>query len=138
MELSADATSVLRAAGWSPARRVDLSEDITSLEGQGFVFHPVILEALVRFGGLHLRPQGRPGAAQRPAPFHLDPYEAADGEFEKFTRLTAGFDGPLAPIGAVGDAVLAMAPDGRVVRGSSAGVEVLGNDIGAALDRLCR
>ena len=138
MELSADATAVLKAAGWSPARRVDLSEDITALQEQGFVFHTAVTEALNRFGGLHLRPQGRSGAAQRPPPFHLDPFEAGDGEFEKFNRIASGFGDPLTPIGAVGDDFLAMAADGRVLRSANGAFEVIGGDIGNALDRLCR
>lgn len=138
MELSANAVATLKAAGWSSARRADLNEDLNALRAQGFHFSTAAIEALQRFGGLHLRPPQRGDAAQRPLPFHLDPFEAADGELERLQALSALVGEVLSPLGAFGRDLLAITESGRVVRSSGATFEWLGQNIAAALDRLCR
>src|ERR1700704_5971511 len=52
---SAEAESVLRNAGWSPSRKVDISAWVEALRSEGNEVSPLAEAILRRFGGLVIR-----------------------------------------------------------------------------------
>ncbi|WP_176986380.1 SUKH-3 domain-containing protein [Streptomyces sp. 2231.1] len=53
--------AALRPAGWFPGRCVDVSSDVQSLEGQGYVPSPVTTDFLASFRGLKIGPAREDG-----------------------------------------------------------------------------
>jgi hypothetical protein len=91
----ADLETVLRAAGWSPNRRVGLDAWRVSLSEFGW--HGAAERFLQEFGGLRVAVAG-PGVNVARAPFEFDP-EGAVGEEERFAELSDVFGRKFFPIG---------------------------------------
>lgn len=77
---SEKALAVLREAGWSEDRQIDITPYVEMLEKEGNVVFPVVTDFLRRFGGLELswehplRPRTPAGEEIRPHLYLLAPY----------------------------------------------------------------
>lgn len=98
MELSSRETErVLRAAGWYPGRRIDVSGWVCELEESGFLMHEAAVEFLSEFGGLRVNVHG-PGISCVKEPFELDPLLCL-GEDDRFRGWGNTLGKHLAPLG---------------------------------------
>lgn len=90
-----DLETALRAAGWSPDRRVDLAAWRASLPEFGW--HDAAERFLHEFGGLRIE-VGGPGVNVARVPFEFDP-DLAIGEEERFAELSDVFGPKFFPVG---------------------------------------
>lgn len=119
MSFSDRAYSVLAAAGWSPERAIDISDQVAALEGDGYTVFDSVRAFLARFGRMvleyaHYKDPTRPDRAT------LDAVEAAAGVFpETVSSWSAALGQGVCPIGqAFSDHMtLVMAADGSVYAG---------------------
>lgn len=123
--------SVLAASGWTPARRVDVTADLAVLRDEGHRFSAVAVELLAELGGLVVRPS----TLRRPLadPFDVDPLAAASGELDRVRLAEAAVGSELAPLGEAGTDIVAVTPDGRLVRIGVVDVQPIGDHLASGL-----
>jgi hypothetical protein len=93
---------LLAAAGWTPDRQVDVSQDIQEMEAEGYTCFPVAQTFLRSFQGLQLEWTDMDVRSGRELQNSLwiDSAAAAAGEFPEWHRDYEAFLGrPLCPIG---------------------------------------
>lgn len=95
--VSREAAEGLRAAGWTPGRRVDAAEWLRAFARRGLVAHEAAGEFLAEFGGLRSISSG-PGITCAREPFDLDPM-CCLGEEDRFLEWGAELGKSLFPIG---------------------------------------
>lgn len=129
---SADAEAVLRQAGWSPGRSIDISEWVETLSREGNEISPVARAIMESFGRLHFRHQGFGGPARYD--FSVSP-DSWYGERAHLALLEQVLKTGLCPLGETsGAALLAILSDGRVVEEMDGTVFLVGNNWREALD----
>ncbi|SCG39641.1 SUKH-3 domain-containing protein [Micromonospora inositola] len=113
-DLPARAERELKAAGWSPRRRVDVSGWESALAPEGFAMHPPARAFLTEFGGLAV-PVSGPGRDYARIGVRLDPTLCL-GQKKWFDSLDGSTAGQLYPVGEEydGHASLAMDVDGTI------------------------
>ncbi|PWU43443.1 hypothetical protein DLJ46_31275 [Micromonospora globispora] len=113
-DLPARAAQELKTAGWSPRRRVDVSEWEKALAPEGFVMHAPARAFLTEFGGLAV-PVSGPGRDYARIGVRLDPMLCL-GQKTWFDSLDGSTAGRLYPVGEEydGHASLAMDADGTI------------------------
>jgi hypothetical protein len=129
---SREAETILRAAGWSPDRAVNIDEWVTRLRQDGNHVSPVAEAILERFGGLELRHRLDGGASR----FDLSLNPATwYGERDRVLDIEQVLTSPACPLGEFsGDAMLAVLEDGRVVSAFGGDMNLVGDDWSRALD----
>jgi len=108
-DLPARAAQELRAAGWSPRRRVDVSEWESALAPEGFTMHAPARAFLTEFGGLVV-PVSGPGRDYARIGVRLDP-ALCIGQKKWFDSLDGSTAGELYPIGEEYDGHASLAMD---------------------------
>lgn len=88
---------VLRAAGWSPERQVDVAGWASLFEGEGLPAHQAALDFLREFGGLSVH-IGGPGREKAKEPFEFNP-SLCEGEGELFVTWGEELERQLFPLG---------------------------------------
>ncbi|RJQ77760.1 hypothetical protein D5S17_15205 [Pseudonocardiaceae bacterium YIM PH 21723] len=111
---TSDTEQALRAAGWSPERRVDISRWREFFQASGFAPNAVVEGFLAEFGGLSVTISG-PGLERAREPFKIDPV-LLDGEEERFQEWGEELGVTLYPIGELnyGHYFLGMDEQGRL------------------------
>ncbi|MFF2045096.1 SUKH-3 domain-containing protein [Kitasatospora sp. NPDC058170] len=104
---SPETESVLLCAGWTPGRRVDLSDWKTSV--REFIWHAAAENFLSEFGGLRVDISG-PGVTCAREPFEFDP-ELAIGEGGRFAELSESLGHNFFPLGEIGRGEFFLAID---------------------------
>ncbi|BAW05532.1 SUKH-3 domain-containing protein [Nocardia seriolae] len=74
----------LTAAGWTPSRRVDITDWIDRLEAEGFHVSPRAAAILESFGNLAIHPPERPAALWPAEPIFFDPIDVANGMYDRY------------------------------------------------------
>ncbi|WP_433562097.1 SUKH-3 domain-containing protein [Nocardia sp. CA-151230] len=130
----------LTAAGWTPSRRVDITEWIERLEGEGFHVSPPAAAILESFGGLAIHPPEIASALWPADPLFFDPIDVANGMFDRYADFESALGHRMTPLAAnsSGTAFLLILDDGRVVSDSLQALCLLGNTFPQALDLLLR
>jgi hypothetical protein len=129
---SPEAETILRSAGWSPDRTVDIDEWVVRLRRDGNQVSPVAEAILERFGGLELRHRLDGGASRydlslNPATWY--------GERDRVLDIEEVLKSPACPLGEFsGDAMLAVLGDGRVVSAFGGDMNLVGDTWSSALD----
>jgi hypothetical protein len=130
---SAEAESILRAAGWSPTRTVDTTAWVEALQNEGNQVFPVAESILSSFGGLAVRSKGANAAREN---FDVNPSHWI-GMRDVIADAEEILQHRLFPLGELsGDTMLAVLDDGRVISEFQGYVDLLGHDWSSALDRL--
>jgi SUKH-3 immunity protein len=131
---STKAESVLRKAGWSPSRKVDISAWVQALRSEGNEVSPVAEAILRRFGGLVVRHREAGGAsfdAFDVNPAHWIGMRDAIADVEEVLQQR------VSPLGMVsGGAMLGVLDDGRVISELEGFADILGHHWREALDHL--
>jgi SUKH-3 immunity protein len=109
---SAEVEAYLRAAGWSPGRRVGIERWVKELRSEGYPVHEAALAFLSEFGGLEIDASG-PGRTQARSHVKIDP-TLAFGERDRLTTYFPQLGGSLVPVGELdhGHALLALDENG--------------------------
>jgi hypothetical protein len=137
--LSEPVERCLRAAGWTPARRVKTSKWLRQLAREGYVAVPSARPILGSLGGLTIDPPEEDDQAFTPEPFDFLPVNAASGERDAVALWERILGQALFPLGgAFGYMVLLVAEDGQVVAGETDTVHLVGENIDDALEVLIR
>ena len=113
--LSHEIQSVLRQQGWSPERRVPITDWIAQLRSEGYVVSPEAETILQNFGGLTIVPVKQPDDVYGAGVIRFDPVLAASGEFDRVDFLQKQLGRTLTPLGEVGQGILLLADDGQVL-----------------------
>jgi hypothetical protein len=108
-DLPARVAQVLRAAGWSPRRRVDVSAWEAALAPEGFAMHAAARAFLTEFGGLEV-PVSGPGRDYARIGVRLDPTLCL-GQKTWFDGLGGSTAGQLYPVGEEYDGHASLAID---------------------------
>jgi hypothetical protein len=108
-DLPSRVTQALKAAGWSPRRRVDVSEWESALAPEGFAMHDAARAFLTEFGGLAV-PVSGPGRDYARIGVRLDPVLCL-GQKKWFDSLDATTAGDLYPLGEEHDGHASLAMD---------------------------
>lgn len=126
-----EVSAVLAASGWTPARCVDMSEDLTVLRDEGHRFSAVALDLLAAIGGMFIHPSN----VRRPLadPLDVDPLGAASGELDRVRLAEEAIGSQLAPLGEAGTEIVAVTPGGQLVRIGVVDVQPLGDDLASGL-----
>jgi len=129
---SSEAEAVLRQAGWSPDRVVDISEWVETLSRQGNEVFPVARAIMENFGRLRFRHHGFGGPARYD--FEINP-DSWYGEREHVALLEEVLKTRVCPLGETsGAALLAVLSDGSVVEEMDGTVFLVGGNWREALD----
>jgi hypothetical protein len=129
---SPEAEAVLRKAGWSPDRSVDISEWVETLTREGNDVSPLARVIMERFGQLRLRHQGFGGPARFDLEINPDSWY---DEREHVALIEEVLKSKLCPVGETsGAAMLAVLPDGRVISEMDGTVFLVGENWREALD----
>lgn len=92
--------AALRLAGWFPGRCVDVSSDIRSLEGQGYVPSPVTTDFLASFRGLKIGPAREDGPNFISGePFFVDAVGAGGRHQDEASVIGSVIGGSWFPVG---------------------------------------
>ncbi|MEU3512222.1 SUKH-3 domain-containing protein [Streptomyces longwoodensis] len=92
--------SALRAAGWYPERRFDITQWVTSLQQEGYVLNPPAEKVLSTLGGLVIEPVNRMGSNfSNDEPFSVDPVSAGAGQHALALEIGEILGGQYFPIG---------------------------------------
>lgn len=131
---SPESTTILRQAGWSPERKVDISHWIAGLAREGTTAFPVAEAILSNFGGLTVKHTDHHGSSRHS--FDLNPsrwYRARD-EIRDNEELVSD---RLFPLGETeGAGMLAVLEDGRIIWAFVGCVALIGGNWREALDHL--
>jgi SUKH-3 immunity protein of toxin-antitoxin system len=109
---SAEAESILRAAGWSPTRTVDTTAWVEALQRAGNQIFPLAESILMSFGGLDVRSKGAHAASES---FDVNPSHWI-GMRDVIADAEEVLQHRLFPLGELsGNTMLAILDDGRVI-----------------------
>ncbi len=138
LRFSPDTEGILRAAGWFPGRRVDVTAWTARLESEGIRCFPAAAAALAALGGLHVKPPPRPRAPVAPTDVLFDPVAAASGEADRSVDWQRAAGVPLFPLGeAYGFRCLLLGLNEHVyVDHEVAQLALVGRSFGEAADAL--
>lgn len=137
--LSKRTQEVLRTAGWSPSRRVDVSVWERTLQGKGYVSHSAARDFWERFGGLDVTYPYPPDPRLK-CHFHTDPVRAAGELYKADVEACEHRVGePLIFVGEYDHTfILMMTPSGKVY-GEADGVLLLfGENSEELLESICQ
>lgn len=128
------------ASGWTPQRRIDVTEWVSELRQQGYAISPAAISILESFGNLAVRPADVPDALWGADPIFFDPIEVGDGMYERFEGLEAETGHRMSPLAAnsSGTSSLLILDDGRVVSDGVLGLRLMGDDFAEAIDLIVR
>jgi hypothetical protein len=136
---SAETIALLKQAGWSEDRCVDISEYEKSLQSEGYPLHEVVLNFLKRFGGLQVvYPHYR--VKDEKDEFYINPTVAVadidSGWVEEYSERIG------VPLCIIGQAfsyhmTLVMAPDSKVYAGYDDTLIHVGDSGIDAIEALC-
>jgi hypothetical protein len=136
-EISPYFGELLRSAGWTPERRVEVNEWVRTLEQEGFATNPQALAVLESVGRLVVR---MPPAGISPYTHELrfEPVRAATGESDRAEDWKKELGVDLFPIGEemTSGNVLWIGSDGRFYYGRGFGLYLLGDSLRTAMDQL--
>ena len=131
---SPKAEEVLRAAGWTPERQVDITEWTDALRRDGVEVSPHAEAILRKFGRIRLGHRGRGGPSRQD--FSVDPTSWL-GEGEHVRDIEAAIGHRLSPLGeTMGAAMLGVLDDGAVIAEMDGDVVQIGRSWRDALDYL--
>jgi hypothetical protein len=105
---------ILEATGWTPQRRISITDWKKCLNSEGFTVHLKAVELLVNFGGIEVRPVKSSSDAYMAEVLRFDPILAASGEFDRVDYWQKYLKIELTPIAEVNAAILLLGSDGRV------------------------
>ncbi|GAA1170758.1 SUKH-3 domain-containing protein [Streptomyces hebeiensis] len=88
---------VLRAAGWTPGRKVDAELWLAAFEAEGLQRNPVVSSFLAEFGGLAINISGA-GISRAREPFEFDPL-LCRGEGDRFLEWGEEIGRSIFPVG---------------------------------------
>ncbi|MVU82307.1 hypothetical protein GPX89_34360 [Nocardia sp. ET3-3] len=133
-------SEVVPAAGWTPDRRIDVTDWFADLDDQGYLMSPAAVEILESFGKLALRPPEAPEALWGADPIFFDPLEVGDGNYDRYADLEAKVGHRMSPLAAKssGTSSLLILDDGRVVSDDVLGLRLLGTTFPEAVDLVLR
>lgn len=129
---SHEAEAILRAAGWSPDRTVDIDEWVATLRRDGNHVSPAAEAILKGFGGLELRHRLDGGLSRydlslNPATWY--------GERDRVLDIEDVLKSPACPLGEFsGEAMLAVLEDGSIVSAFGGDMNLVGDSWSSALD----
>src|SRR3989442_2135222 len=131
---SPDAEVILRRAGWSPDRHVDISQWVERLRSDGTAVFPLAQAILSSFGGLRFRGD-RPKRPTR-HDFEMDPASWL-GERDRLESIEEITGKRACPLGETsGAAMLAVLEDGRVIADLDGFIVQIAKNWREALDNL--
>jgi hypothetical protein len=131
---SPEAEAVLRAAGWTPDRRVDITGWVEGLSRDGIEVFPHTEAILRNFGRLRLGHKLRGGPSRQD--FSVDPTTWL-GEDEHIRDIETAIGRRLNPLGeTMGAALLGVLDDGAVIAEMDGDVVEIGTSWREALDYL--
>jgi len=113
--LSQEVQAVLRQQGWSPDRKVPITDWVAQLRSEGYTVSPEGEAILQNFGGLEITPAKRSDDAYAAGAICFDPVLAATGEFERVDFWQKHLGQKLTPLGELeGQSILLLTENGRV------------------------
>lgn len=128
---SPEAEAILRKAGWSPDREVDVSEWVERLRRDGYDVFPLAEAILRSYGGLDLEHRGYRGPSW--FDFQVDP-SSWYGDFDRLRYIDEVTGTRLCPLGETsGAGMLGVLSDGRVVSELDGDLVLIGDTWRAAL-----
>ncbi|WP_182434987.1 SUKH-3 domain-containing protein [Nocardia seriolae] len=130
----------LTAAGWTPSRRVDITDWIDRLEAEGFHVSPRAAAILESFGNLAIHPPERPAALWPAEPIFFDPIDVANGMYDRYADFESTLGHHMTPLAAnaSGTTFLRILDDGRIVSDGILALHHLAPTFPQALDLLIR
>ncbi|MGV9668196.1 SUKH-3 domain-containing protein [Nocardia niigatensis] len=133
-------SQALTAAGWSPRRRVDITEWIDRLEAEGFHVSRPAASILESFGNLALRPPDLAGALWPSDPIFFDPIDVANGMYDRYADFESALGHRMTPLAAnaTGTTFLLMLDNGTVVSDGIHALHLLAPTFPQALDLILR
>ncbi|WP_162958396.1 SUKH-3 domain-containing protein [Nocardia yunnanensis] len=134
-------TQVVTAAGWTPARRIDIAMWVDSLEGEGYQVTRSAASILEGFGNLALHIPEIPGSERPAETLFFDPIDVGSGMYERYADLELAIGHRMTPlaVNSTGTAFLLVLDNGSVVSDGPHGLQLLGNTFPQALDlSVCR
>lgn len=134
LRASFEAEAILRASGWSPDRKIDVSAWVERLRRDGNRVFPVAVSILESFGALRLNHAASGGSSRYD--FEINPTYWY-GERERVADIEAILASRLCPLGEEsGGAMLAVLADGKVISEFEGEVHLIGENWALALDHL--
>ncbi|WP_419723315.1 SUKH-3 domain-containing protein [Streptosporangium roseum] len=95
-----DVLTAIKASGWAPGRRVDISQWVTSLASEGYHASPLAKEVLSSLGRLVVDPTNSNGLNfSNDEPLNFDPISAGSGQRELAQEVESILGGSYFPIG---------------------------------------
>ncbi|MGW4249068.1 SUKH-3 domain-containing protein [Nocardia sp. NPDC004722] len=128
------------AAGWTPTRRIDITDWIDRLDAEGFHIAPPAVTVLESYGNLAIHPPELPGALWPADPLHFDPIDVAHGMYDRYADFESALGHRMTPLAAnsTGTTFLLILDDGRVVSDGVLALHLLGPTFPQALDLIIR
>ncbi|MFE3194321.1 SUKH-3 domain-containing protein [Nocardia sp. NPDC059240] len=133
-------TQVVTAAGWTPARRIDISMWVDRLEGEGYEVTAAAAAILEGFGNLALHVPETPDAGLHAETLFFDPVDVGSGMYERYADLELSIGHRMTPlaVNSAGTAFLLILDNGAVVSDGPRGLHLLGSTFPQALDLAIR
>ncbi|MGW4243283.1 SUKH-3 domain-containing protein [Nocardia sp. NPDC004722] len=129
-------TQVLTAAGWTPARRIDISMWVDRLEGEGYEVTAGAAAILEGFGNLALHIPEIPNDGRRAETLFFDPIDVGSGMYERYADLETTIGHRMTPlaVNSTSTAFLLVLDNGSVVSDGPHGLHLMGTTFPQALD----
>ncbi|MBI1344687.1 hypothetical protein GC163_00210 [bacterium] len=117
MKFSQEVQAVLRRQGWSPERRLDISEWMTELVASGFHILPEARSILENFGGLRIIPEKTPRDAYAAETIWFDPVTDVLSEVDRIKGWEDTLQMGLTPLGVryPSLSIMLIAENGQVI-----------------------
>ncbi|MGW2666161.1 SUKH-3 domain-containing protein [Nocardia tengchongensis] len=130
----------LAAAGWTPSRRIDITDWTDQLESEGFVVTRPAAAVLQSFGRLTLQPPELPAALWPSDPLFFDPIDVASGMYDRYADFEQALGRRMTPLAAnaAGTTFLLMLEDGRVVSDGVLSLDLVAPTFPQALEVIIR
>ncbi|MFF0637978.1 SUKH-3 domain-containing protein [Nocardia sp. NPDC004151] len=130
----------LTAAGWTPSRRIDITDWTDQLEAEGFHVSRPAASILQGFGNLTLQPPDLPGALWSADPLFFDPIDVANGMYDRYAEFERALGHRMTPLAAntAGTTFLLMLDDGRIVSDSVLALDLVAPTFPQALEVIIR
>ncbi|WP_458691329.1 SUKH-3 domain-containing protein [Nocardia tengchongensis] len=133
-------SQALTAAGWTPSRRIDITDWTDQLESEGFQVSRPAAGILRSFGSLALHPPELPAALRPADPLFFDPIDVASGMYDRYADFERALGHRMTPLAAnaAGTTFLLMLDDGRVVSDGLLSLDLVAPTFPQALEVLVR
>ncbi|MEC3920197.1 SUKH-3 domain-containing protein [Nocardia sp. CDC160] len=133
-------SQALTASGWTPGRRIDITDWTARLESEGFHVSPAAATILETFGGLAIQPPHLATALWSADSLFFDPLDVANGMYDRYADFESTLGHRMTPLAANASSTtfLLILDDGRVVSDGILALHLLAPTFPQALDLLIR